>query len=150
MIRRSLEIRPRPSARCILVVDDDAELALLAGRVIRGVAPDLQVDVAATASQARAKLAAGAYEFVLLDHFLDEEERGIDLVSVVRAHQPGAGVAMMSSLELTEFVEVTSGEQGVQILPKPFSGEQLAAFMLDVLGSGHASARSSAERFAIS
>ena len=79
------------------------------------------------------------YAFVLLDYFLDAERLGTELLDVVRSTQPRTGIAMMSSLGLAEFVAVTALERDLQILPKPFSREQLAAFLLDVLGARAAS-----------
>ena len=122
-----------PQKYRMLVVEDDRELAEIVGRIAGVVEEDLHVDVAATGALARRLLSEHRYDFVLLDNYLDPGEQGVDLIEVVRALQPNAGVAMMSSMDLMRLIDLTSHERSVQILPKPFSPQLLKAFLHDVL-----------------
>lgn len=135
---QSVQILPRhaiemPEASRMLVVEDDRDLAEIVGRIAGVVEEDLRVDVATTGNIARSLLSTKQYDFVLLDNYLDAGELGVDLIEFVRRTQPKAGVAMMSSMDLSRLIEMTSHERAVQILPKPFSTELLKAFLHEVL-----------------
>jgi len=133
MFRTRMNVRGVPLPRRLLVIEDDAELARLVERVVGNLETGWTVEIASTAEEARSLLASGHYAFVLVDYFLDQGQLGTDLLELIRSTQSTTGLAMMSSLELMKFIEVTSHERDLQILPKPFSPHQLAAFMLDVL-----------------
>ncbi len=118
----------------MLIVEDDQDLADIVGRVASIVDEELIVDVAPTAVEAKERLASEQYHFVLLDNYLEHGAQGVDLIDLVRETQPDAGLAMMSSMDLSRLIQLTSHERTMQILPKPFSAQLLKAFLHDVLG----------------
>lgn len=134
-LREIIGARGTRKTRRLLVIDDDVELAQIVVRVVAQLDEHWGVDLASTVAEARRRLAEEHYEFVLVDYFLDRGELGTDLLDLIRKTQQSAGLAMMSSLDLPDFIELTAREGDLQILPKPFSQQQLAAFMLDVLGN---------------
>lgn len=123
-----------PAAPRILVVEDDVELSRLVRRAASMAASDIGVDVVHTSAEAKTALRRSSYDFVLLDNFLDADNRGIDLVEVVRKTQPRARVALMSAMDAAELAKLTEKDRSVQILPKPFSAGALRLLLHEALG----------------
>lgn len=117
----------------ILIVDDDVELAILVRRMASIASREVQVDVVHTAADARENLASVQFDFILLDTFLGGDARGIDLVRRLRKAQPGATIAMISSMQLPQLIESTDKEQDISLLPNLFSPAFLRTFLHDAL-----------------
>ena len=126
----------------ILLIDDDEDLAPpLATYLSRF---DLQLDHAALPSQGLARLAAQAYDAVILDVMLPE----MDGFEVCRRIRHGSDIPV---LMLTARGDVTDRVVGLELgaddyLPKPFEPRELAARLQTILrrsrnGSGQASNR---------
>jgi len=135
-----LKARPRSVAsvgtdtRRLLVVDDDRELLPIVRRAARLVLHDLQVDCAPTAEEARSLLSGRAYDVVLLDYYLDGDERGVDLVRLARRSQRDAVIAMMSSTGVRGLLDRTRHDRRLKLLPKPFTAAVVHHFLHDALG----------------
>jgi DNA-binding NtrC family response regulator len=84
-----------PRANRILLVDDhvNGRIALAAMLEEAG----FMVDEAANLREARACLARGLpYGAILLDAYLGNDESGLDLIEVTRAHSPDASVVIVT------------------------------------------------------
>jgi len=117
----------------LLVVDDDEELVRIVRRAASVFATDLAVDVALTAEEARALLARERYDVVLLDQVLDGTNRGVDLLGAMPRRQPGAVVAMMSSMGRPGLVELTRRHGTMPLLPKPITATALRHVLHEAL-----------------
>lgn len=117
----------------ILLVEDDVDLTRLVRRAASMASSELGVDVAHTGENARERLRAAHYDFVLLDNFLDGQTRGVDLVDLVRKTQPGARIALMSAMDPNDLAQLAARKKGVQILPKPFSAGALRMLLHEAL-----------------
>jgi DNA-binding NtrC family response regulator len=101
------------SAR-ILVVDDDAEIALLVRKVLT--AAGYSVSLATSAAQARSRFERETFDLVITDRQMPEES-GADLIRALRRIKPTLPVVMMTAYPSLRNEGVTL--QGY--LAKPFS-----------------------------
>lgn len=106
-------------AKRVLVVDDEAEIRRLIGRVLSE--DGYEVDVAANLAEAR-KMNPGRYAAVLVDARLGAE-RGMDLIDELRA----AGPAAASRCLVITGGETRTGPDGLRFLAKPFRPAELLA-----------------------
>ena len=81
----------------ILIVDDDPLMRARLARVCAEVAPQAACTMAESLWQARAQLAAGAFDLVLLDIGLPDGS-GLDLLPWLQAHAPASDAVVISSL----------------------------------------------------
>jgi DNA-binding response OmpR family regulator len=110
----------------LLLIDDDARLAAMVGDYLR--ASGFQVDVAPTLASGRARLAAQAYDALVLDLMLPDGD-GLDLCRELRA---SAATRQLPLLMLTARGEPTDRIVGLELgaddyLPKPFEPRELLA-----------------------
>ncbi|MBT9525485.1 MAG: response regulator transcription factor [Rhizobacter sp.] len=113
----------------ILLIDDDEELAAPLATYLQRF--DLQLDHAALPSQGLARLAAQAYDAVILDVMLPE----MDGFEVCRRIRHGSDIPV---LMLTARGDVTDRVVGLELgaddyLPKPFEPRELAARLQTIL-----------------
>ena len=113
----------------ILLIDDDEELAPPLATYLQRF--DLQLDHAALPSQGLARLAAQAYDAVILDVMLPE----MDGFEVSRRIRHGSDIPV---LMLTARGDVTDRVVGLELgaddyLPKPFEPRELAARLQTIL-----------------
>jgi len=78
----------------VLVVDDDRRILRAVSRVVRG--RGWIVGTAATIAAARTQLESGQWDVVLLDLFLQDGERGTDLLPDIASLSPTPAVAIVS------------------------------------------------------
>jgi two-component system OmpR family response regulator len=126
----------------ILLIDDDEDLAAPLATYLKRF--DLVLDHAARPSEGLARLAAQAYDAVILDVMLPE----MDGFEVCRRIRHGSDIPV---LMLTARGDVTDRVVGLELgaddyLPKPFEPRELAARLQTILrrsrgGNGHASNR---------
>jgi len=102
-----------------MVVDDQAEIGRLIGRVLS--ANGYEVDVAANLAEAR-EMNPGRYAAVLVDAHLGAE-RGMDLIDELRAADPAAAGRCL----VITGGEASTGPGGPRILTKPFRPAELLA-----------------------
>jgi DNA-binding NtrC family response regulator len=121
------DVFPRIRSPRILVVEDDPAIIPLVTRALVQLDPDIVLDWAFNAEDARSALASGGYEAVLADFVLADSDSGYSLLSECREYQPNARFAMMSSLPIAP-PEKTAG-----FLRKPFAVSQCRSFLADLL-----------------
>ena len=63
----------------------------------------------------------------------EPRQRGVDLVKAARSANPGATVAMMSSMGVDDLRECTRRQGRIPLLPKPFTAPLLHPFLHDAL-----------------
>lgn len=122
-----------PTPQRLLVVDDDEDLTRLVRRAASIASNELEVDLATTAAEARRLLKSRRYAVVLVDYYLDEGERGVDLLRPARKSQPDAVIAMMSSIGREALGELTARSGPVELLAKPISAPLLHHFLHESL-----------------
>ena len=110
----------------LLLIDDDARLTGMLTEYLRG--NGLDIDVAGTLAQGRERLAAGAYDALLLDLMLPDGD-GLDLTRELRADPR---LKRLPLLMLTARGEPSDRIVGLEIgaddyLPKPFEPRELLA-----------------------
>ncbi|MBI3157665.1 MAG: response regulator transcription factor [Burkholderiales bacterium] len=110
----------------LLLIDDDHRLAAMVGDYLRG--HGFEVDAAGTLAEGRVRLAAGAYDALVLDLMLPDGD-GLDLTRELRAE---ARTRRLPLLMLTARGEPTDRIVGLEIgaddyLPKPFEPRELLA-----------------------
>ena len=110
----------------LLLIDDDARLAAMVGDYLR--AAGFEVDTAPSLAGGRARLAAQAYDALLLDLMLPDGD-GLDLCRELRA---SAATRQLPLLMLTARGEPTDRIVGLELgaddyLPKPFEPRELLA-----------------------
>jgi len=110
----------------LLLIDDDARLASMAGDYLRGAGFD--VDVAGSLATGRERLAASAYDALVLDLMLPDGD-GLDLCRELRAE---ARTRHLPLLMLTARGEPMDRILGLELgaddyLPKPFEPRELLA-----------------------
>lgn len=108
----------------LLLVEDEAEIADLVRSALQRAG--FVTDWTGSLENAREALSTGSYGIVVLDRQLDDGD-GIELVSQVRALQPGASVLVLSALG-SSADKVEGLERGADdYLPKPFLARELVA-----------------------
>lgn len=110
----------------LLLIDDDHRLAAMVGDYLRG--HGFEVDTAGTLAEGRVRLAAGAYDALVLDLMLPDGD-GLDLTRELRAD---SRTRRLPLLMLTARGEPTDRIVGLEIgaddyLPKPFEPRELLA-----------------------
>jgi len=110
----------------LLLIDDDARLTAMVGDYLR--AAGFQVDAALSLAAGRERLAAQAYDALLLDLMLPDGD-GLDLCRELRA---SAATRQLPLLMLTARGEPTDRIVGLELgaddyLPKPFEPRELLA-----------------------
>ena len=110
----------------LLLIDDDHRLAAMVGDYLRG--HGFEVDAAGTLAEGRVRLAAGAYDALVLDLMLPDGD-GLDLTRELRAD---SRTRRLPLLMLTARGEPTDRIVGLEIgaddyLPKPFEPRELLA-----------------------
>jgi DNA-binding response OmpR family regulator len=111
--------RPR-----ILIVEDDVDMWKLIERAVHAANPDVEIHWAADAESARHALRRYAFDVVLADFMLEDSRNGWSVLSESRRLQPGARVAMASSLPLRP-----PEAEGCPFLQKPFDIASCADFV---------------------
>jgi DNA-binding NtrC family response regulator len=124
--------------RNILVVDDNQDLLELLRDML--VEAGWEVQVAATAREARAALAAAVPSVALIDYLLPDDS-GLDLATEVRRRTPTVHVVVMSGLDLSGEDEAICQEAGCALLTKPFRSDDVLGMLRRVqsaraVGSG--------------
>jgi PAS domain S-box-containing protein len=116
----------------ILVVDDDEGVRTLASGALEEVG--YMVELAEDGVQAieRVRALGSGISLILLDLTMPRLG-GVEAALEIRRDQPGTPIIAMSGYGDTEVMERFSGAQIDDYLPKPFSPEQLAAKIRDVL-----------------
>ena len=121
-------VKPR-----ILLVDDEEAITFATRRYFERRA--LHVDVAAALDQAKAFVAQGAYDLVVVDLRLTGAlgAEGLDLLSHVHEHQPAAKCVLLSAYVSAE-VERAALDRGAEmVLRKPISLPDLGDAVMGLL-----------------
>lgn len=111
-------------AKRILIVEDDESLRRVYTRILNG--GERVLTLAAGAGEARALLAAGAYDLMITDYDLGDG-KGTELIEAARAKVDGGGSIIMisGSLEIAELDRMAEHYRLAACLPKPFNLEAL-------------------------
>lgn len=119
---------PPPGAGRALVVDDEPDLADALGDLLRR--EGLAVDIALSAREAQARLAAGRYDVILSDMLMPEAS-GADLYRWIAAEQPEAAArtGFVTGDTLGADVAAFLAETRRPVLEKPFTPEGVRAFI---------------------
>lgn len=117
----------------VLLVDDDADIRLVAGFVLRGGGHD--VLEAADGASARAAFAAGAPDVVLMDVVLGDED-GVALASELLEAGGDARVVFLTGSTRPEERRRMDAVGGSGVLQKPFDPTRLLADLDSLLGRG--------------
>jgi CheY-like chemotaxis protein len=123
----------RPVGPRILIVDDEEAITFATRRYFQR--RSLHVDVASELAEAKAFVAAGPYDLVVVDLRLTGAQgaEGLDLLGHVREHQPQAKCVLLSAYVSAE-VERAALERGAEIvLRKPISLPDLGEALLGLL-----------------
>ncbi len=115
---------PAAEAAHVLLVDDDDLVRQSVGQLLH--TASIEVDTAASAGEAEAKLRKHSYDALVTDTALGGEERGLELVRRARQLRTGLPVLLCSSDPRGEHPALPS-DQGppTAVLAKPFSGTQI-------------------------
>lgn len=116
-------VLPRIHSKRILVIEDDHFMLPLISRALAHLDPDIVLDWATNAEDARSALASGRYTAVLADFMLEDSDSGFSLFGDCRELQPSARFAMMSALPIS----LPEGAFG--LLRKPFNVEECGDFL---------------------
>jgi CheY-like chemotaxis protein len=112
------------SERCVLLVEDDVEVASLVEQMLRGIG--YEVVHAASASAALGALANGRnVDLIFSDVMMPGGTNGIQLASEVRKRRPDLPILLTSG-----FTEAVSGQaqaMGIPVLRKPYGVNDLRA-----------------------
>jgi PAS domain S-box-containing protein len=123
---------PCGGSECVLIVEDEAAVRALAGRVLAGLG--YLVLEAATGREALqvAREYQGPIDLVLTDVVMPEMG-GLELVEELAACRPGLAVLVMSGYMEPERLRTMVRAAGVPFLSKPFSPASLGRKVRDVL-----------------
>lgn len=119
---------PPCETRRLLIVEDDRELYTVLERSARRHCPNLAIDWASDVAGATRQLRCVRYDAVLADYVLGPDERGTALLRPFRTHQAEARFAIMSATPLAELLDRVP-DPTLQLLPKPFTSAEFAAFV---------------------
>lgn len=120
---------PAPSPPHVLIVDDDAEIGALLSRYLT--AQGLRISIAETGAQLRAAMHEPAFDLVLLDLGLPDED-GLALIRDLRGHWQGPVIIVSGRGESVE--RVVGLELGADdYVTKPFDLRELLARIRSVL-----------------
>jgi len=115
-----------------LLVEDDPDVAKLVRMVAHGLVPEAEIDHVCDVESAVELLGKHRFELVLADYLLEGGAPGTQLKDAVRATQPRARFAMMSSLPLDEHMRI-QGDHSFPVLRKPFTLQACRDFLGGVL-----------------
>lgn len=126
------ELACRPSARRMLVVEDDLELKPIIESVAHHVAANLRVHWAADVAQAERLLRAERFRVVLADYLLPGLRSGLSLRYECQRLQRNARFAMISATPIRDYLRI-AGSDAMPFLAKPFSLGALREFLETLL-----------------
>ncbi len=112
----------------LLVIEDDTSMIPLVSRALTYLDPDIVLDWATNADDARSALTDGQYDAILSDFMLADSDSGFSIYSDCRTLQPNARFAMMSALPIS----LPDGAYG--LLAKPFDVNECRNFIEGLLG----------------
>ena len=118
--------------RVLLVEDDELNQALVRAILARSANPVLreaQVVTAGNLAQARAALAAGAFDIVLLDMGLPDGS-GLDLAAELQRHGDQVSPAVIALSGAAERREAALAAGCVAVLGKPYGAAELAGLLM--------------------
>lgn len=124
---KTLDLCPKIRSTRILVVEDDHGMMPLLSRALANLDPDIVLDWATNAEDARAAMRDGHYDAILADFMLADSDTGYSLYADSRELQPMAPFAMMTALPIAP----PDGAWG--LLSKPFDVTQCQAFLAELL-----------------
>jgi CheY-like chemotaxis protein len=116
------------SRKRVLVIEDDLCLETILSRIIKSVAPEVEIDWTTSAEDALDRIQGGRlvpakkYDLILADIFLEGAKTGIELWETCQTNFPDTPVLLMSGMPIDEFFRQV-GREAVSppYLPKPFS-----------------------------
>ncbi len=108
--------------RKILVVDDEGSIREVCARILR--TAKYEVDTAGGISEAMGKLRSADYGLVLTDLRMGED-RGEDLIKMVKERSPETGVIVMTCYAETQNAVECIRSGAADYLPKPFEMDEL-------------------------
>jgi len=124
---------PDDDAPHLLVVDDDTRIRTLLNRFLSE--HGFRVTIAATAAEARRKLAGLDFDLIILDIMMPGEN-GVDLTKALREQEKDVPILMLTALSETES-RVSGLEAGADdYLPKPFDPRELVLRVNNILRRG--------------
>ena len=110
--------KAQPLKNTVLVIDDEMAVNNNIRKILSK--KDYQVDQAATKEAALEKIAAKAYELVLLDLRIPGVQ-GLELLAAIRAAQPQARVIIITGYASIETAKEAARMGAMDYLPKPFT-----------------------------
>jgi two-component system, cell cycle sensor histidine kinase and response regulator CckA len=116
--------------RKVLVVDDEELILGVAARLLERL--PVEVHTAKSGSEAVEKVAAGAFDLVMLDLTMPELDGRTTLLEIQRL-RPGLPVVIMSGMSSAESVDVLDGAECQGFLPKPFGLADVRSIVQQVL-----------------
>jgi CheY-like chemotaxis protein len=128
-----------PGLRILLVEDDELNHALVRAIVARAADPVLSgahVVAAGSLARARAALAEGAFDVVLLDMRLPDGS-GLDLAAELRSGDRAPPAVIALSGAATEQRDAALAAGCVAVLGKPYSPADLSSLLVGHLPSEH-------------
>jgi PAS domain S-box-containing protein len=115
------------SAGCVLLVEDDDEVAALAGEMFRHLG--YSIVRVATATAALGALANDrTVDVVFSDIMMPGEMNGVDLARELRRRRPGLPLLLTSGY--AQAAKQATDDEGIRVLPKPYLLDELAAALL--------------------
>jgi signal transduction histidine kinase/CheY-like chemotaxis protein len=137
LIDLHVERRHPGAAGCVLLVEDDDEVAKLVAEMLYQLG--YEVTRAASAAAALGALANGRHvDLVFSDVMMPGGMNGVDLAREIQARRRGLPVLLTSGY--AEAARRDADAEGIRILPKPYRLDELAA-ALESLGGDHPSAQ---------
>lgn len=128
---------PRGRGEKVLVIEDDAEVRVLAVQILQNLGYKV-VDVPDAASARKALAEQEAIDIVLSDVVLPGEMSGLEFADEARAAQPGLRVIFMSGYAAEAAVQNGSLAPDNVLLNKPFERRQLATVLREQLDANAA------------
>jgi putative two-component system response regulator len=128
--------------RGILVVEDDAVARTFAGRILK---PRYDVDFAADAHEARAKLIGGPIDLLLCDIYL-QGESGMDLIEAVLAREDDIAIVMVTGDDDPGLAEKAFEMGAYGYLVKPYREGDLLITVSNALRRRHLEIQASAHQ----
>ena len=121
-------LTPRPRCTVLIVDDEPAVLALMAGQL----RPDYEVETAATAAEARAIFAKRPVDIVLTDLQLPDSS-GLQLLEWVQKHHPRtARLLLAGTARLEDAADAINCGRIHKLVLKPWRGDDLTVMMRSV------------------
>jgi len=112
----------------VLLVDDDRTALAVARRLLTGLRGGIEIDEAASAVQAVARLRERAYDAILADYYMAWMD-GIELLEIARREQPKARRILVTGRERDLAEEATRRAEIHGFVQKPVSAEKLQAVL---------------------